>query len=144
MLNRLLRRFRGDTHPVTEAWVERRLASTRLYTTLSADRVASLRTTFPRQVTGTIAAAERFVRHEFDLLGSGPFVPVDPDRPVRDGYTPIDWYLDPVRHLRFPRGVPHKDWKLYEMRPGNADVKYPGTRALPALGHARPGIRAHR
>src|SRR5207245_2538577 len=31
----------------------------------------------------------------------------------------------PVRALRFPRGVPHKEWKLYEMRPANADVKYP-------------------
>ena len=93
----------------------------------------------------TIAAAERVLRHEFDLLGSGPFVPVDPDRPARDGYTPIDWYLDPVRRLRFPRGVPHKQWNLYEMRPGNADVKYPvGAGALPALGDARPGVPAHR
>jgi uncharacterized heparinase superfamily protein len=70
-------------------------------------------------------SAERILRHEFDLLGSGPFVPVDPDRPATLGYTPIDWYLDPVRRLRFPRGVPFKEWKLYEMRPGNADVKYP-------------------
>ena len=72
-----------------------------------------------------MAAAGRILRHEFDLLGSGPFIPVDPDRPSRDGYAPIDWYADPVRRLRFPRGVPHKEWKLYEMRPGNADVKYP-------------------
>jgi hypothetical protein len=52
-------------------------------------------------------------------------VPADPDRPAREGYSPIDWYTDPVRRLRFPRGVPHKQWKLYEMRPANADVKYP-------------------
>src|SRR5262249_47234580 len=73
----------------------------------------------------TIAAAERVLRHEFDLLGSGPFTPRDPSRPARDGYVPIDWYLDPVRALRFPTGIPHKQWNLLEMRPANADVKYP-------------------
>ena len=52
-------------------------------------------------------------------------MPVDPDRRPVNGYAPIDWYLDPVRQLRFPRGVPHTEWKLYEMRPANADVKYP-------------------
>jgi hypothetical protein len=121
----LLRRLRGDVHPVTDAWIDRRLASTRLYSTLHGERLAELRGTFPRAVDGTIAAAQRFLRHEFDLLGSGPFLPIDPDRPARDGYAPIDWYLDPVRNLRFPTGVPHKEWKLYEMRPRNADVKYP-------------------
>ena len=25
-----------------------------------------------------------------------------------DGYQPIDWYLDPIAGLRFPRGVPYK------------------------------------
>jgi hypothetical protein len=125
VFERLLRRFRGGAHPVTESWVERRLAATRLYSTLPADRVMALRQSCPCRADAAIAAAERTLRHEFELLGSGPFMPIDPDRPARDGYTPIDWYLDPVRSLRFPRGVPHKEWKLYEMRPGNADVKYP-------------------
>jgi hypothetical protein len=125
VLQRLLRRVRGNAHPITDAWVDRRLDSTRLYTTLSTERIVALRLAFPRQTAGTVGSADRYVRHEFDLLGSGPFVPIDPDRPSRDGYTPIDWYLDPVRQLRFPRGVPHKQWKLYEMRPGNSDVKYP-------------------
>jgi hypothetical protein len=80
---------------------------------------------FPERVPQTIRAAERVLRHEFDLLGSGPYRPVDPDRPARNGYTPIDWYLDPLRSLRFPRGVPCKQWNLLEMRPANADVKYP-------------------
>ena len=79
----------------------------------------------PKHVAQVIAAAERTTRHEFDLLGSGPFKPVDPERPAIGSYEPIDWYLDPVRRLRFPTGVHHKAWKLYEMRPGNADVKYP-------------------
>ena len=125
MFQRLLRRVRGNAHPITDAWVARRLASARLYTTLSTERISALRSTFPREAAGTVDSAERYMRHEFDLLGSGPFVPIDPDRPSRDGYAPIDWYLDPVRRLRFPRGVPHKQWKLYEMRPGNSDVKYP-------------------
>jgi hypothetical protein len=80
------------------------------------------------------------MRHEFNLLGSGSFVSRDPDRPSRGGYTPIDWSLDPVRGLRFPGGVHHKQWNLYEMRPGNADVKYPWELAraqhLAALGQA--------
>ena len=103
----------------------RRLSDTRLYSTLPADRVGALRRRCPRRAEAAIAAAERAVLHEFELLGSGPFVSIDPDRAVRGGYTPIDWYFDPVRRLRFPRGVPYKQWKLYEMRPANADVKYP-------------------
>ena len=126
MLSALFRRLKGEPrHPVTPAWVELRLAQTRLYSTPSVDRIQRLRRECASRVTATVAAAERILRHEFDLLGSGPFVPADPDRPVRDGYVPIDWYLDPVRKLRFPRGVPYKEWKLYEMRPANADVKYP-------------------
>ncbi len=106
-------------------WVPKRLASPALYSSIGADDVARLRRAYPARADATVRAAERVLRHEFDMLGSGPFVPVDPDRPVRDGYTPIDWYLDPVRKLRFPRGVPYKEWKLYEMRPANADIKYP-------------------
>ena len=46
----------------------------------------------------------------------GPFVPRDPDRAAIGPYQPLDWYLDPVQQLRFPSGVPYKEWKLYEMR----------------------------
>ena len=140
MFERIFQRFARPAHPVTPSWIERRLASVRLYSTPPAERVARLRESCPRQTAGTVAAATRYLKHEFDLLGSGPFTPVDPDRPARDGYTPIDWYLDPVRELRFPRGVPYKDWKLYEMRPANADVKYPWELArcqhFAALGQA--------
>ena len=80
----------------------------------------------PEIAARTIQAAERVLRHEFDLLGSGPFVPRDPDRPAgAAGYMPIDWTLDPVRNLRFRNNVPFKDWRLYEMRPGLADIKHP-------------------
>ncbi len=47
------------------------------------------------------------------------------DATLADGYRPIDWYLDPVQHLRFPERVPYQEWNLLEMRPGLADVKFP-------------------
>jgi len=139
VLKRLWRRL-AASHPVDASWVTRHLESTGLYSSLRSGRLAELRRRIPAGVAATTAAAERVLRHEFALLGSGPFVPVDPDRADRDGYRPIDWYLDPVRRLRFPRGIPHKEWKLYEMRPGNADVKYPWELARcqhwPVLGQA--------
>ena len=109
----------------TTEWSRRRRTAPAVYAGLPPQSVARACERDGARADGTVAAAERFLLHEFDLLGSGPFVPNDPDRPPRDGYQPIDWYLDPVRRLRFPRGVPYREWKLYEMRPGNADVKYP-------------------
>jgi hypothetical protein len=109
----------------TIAWCRRRRLAGALYVGMPAEALATLQRRDAERTRATIAAAERVVRHEFDLLGSGPYVPIDPDRTARAGYTPIDWYLDPVRQLRFPRGVPHKQWNLLEMRPANADVKYP-------------------
>ena len=108
-----------------DGWLARRRLGARLYTEEAAPHLAALAARMPDAVRGTIAAAEGFLAHRFDLLGSGEFAPHDPERPARDGYRPIDWYLDPVRGLRFPRGVPHKEWDLSAMRPGNADVKYP-------------------
>lgn len=110
-------------------WLARRRSSPRQYIELALPHLPALRAALPEAVEATVAAAEGFVQHRFDLLGSGPYVPVDPDRPTLDGYRPIDWYLDPVRALRFPRGVPYKEWRLYEMRPANADVKYPWEQA---------------
>jgi len=106
-------------------WLERRRETKRQYVEAVLPYLDALREREPKAVEATIAAAEDVLAHRFDLLGSGPFVPVDPDRTALDGYRPIDWHLDPVRRLRFPRGIPHKEWKLLEMRPGNADVKYP-------------------
>jgi hypothetical protein len=106
-------------------WIARRRATPMTYALSDLLGVAALKAAMPDHAAALVAAADRAVRHEFNLLGSGPFVPLDPDRAAVDGYQPIDWYLDPVRGLRFPRGVHHKAWKLYEMRPGNADVKYP-------------------
>lgn len=127
MLKRWLSTLRRTAEPGPDfaSRVPDRLRTPALYSSLSSEAVESLRRAHPARVEAVVLAAERILRHEFDLLGSGPFVPRDPDRPARGGYAPIDWYLDPVRHLRFPRGVPYKEWKLYEMRPQNADVKYP-------------------
>jgi hypothetical protein len=106
-------------------WIRARLDAPVLYSTLSGEAIARLRQRQSSRVDATIAAAEKILRHDFDLLGSGTFRPVDPDRRAVGPYAPIDWYLDPVRGLRFPRGIPYKEWRLYDMRPGNADIKYP-------------------
>jgi hypothetical protein len=106
-------------------WNAQRRSRPITYAGADAVVLAKLREEMPRHTADLIAAADRTMRHEFNLLGSGWFVPSDPARRQKDGYQPIDWYLDPVRALRFPGGVPHTQWNLYEMRPGNADVKYP-------------------
>lgn len=107
------------------AWISRRRAAGATYADLDLATIALVLEAMPERVSAIVAAADRAVRHEFKLLGSGPFVPADPDRPAVNAYQPIDWYLDPVRGLRFPGGIHHKAWNLYEMRPANADVKYP-------------------
>jgi hypothetical protein len=117
----------GDTHAAgtsTSEWIHARLARASSYAEIPDAALDRLRRD-PLQMSATVAAADRVLRHEFDLLGSGPFTSVDPERPPSGAYRPIDWYFDPVQQLRFPRGVPYKAWKLYEMRPGTADVKHP-------------------
>lgn len=81
---------------------------------------------FPNQIIQLKEQAEIIRQHRFDLLGSGSCLYLDDQRPpTSSGYRPIHWFLDPVRQLAFPRGVPHKEWNLFAMRPGNADIKYP-------------------
>lgn len=110
-------------------WLSRRRRETRLYPAPARDESRRLSSRFPKQSSYVVGAADRILKHEFDMLGSGAFVPVDPGRPSRASghsvYTPIDWYLDPVQGLRFPERVPHQQWNLLEMRPGLADVKFP-------------------
>src|SRR5262245_24490756 len=120
--------FAGDLAAAgvsNDAWCRRRRSTSALYSTIRADAITLLRRRHADRVAATVEAASRVRRHEFELLGSGPYDARDPDRPSRNGYVPIDWYLDPVRRLRFPRGVPYQQWNLYEMRPANADIKYP-------------------
>lgn len=100
-------------------------ADRRLYSSLQDETLDRLNRQHGDLVRRTCDAADRVVAHEFNLLGSGPFTPVDPDRAARHGYQPIDWYLDPVQGLRFPERIPIAKWNLLEMRPGLADVKFP-------------------
>lgn len=110
----------GDS---VDRWLAR--LQPRLYSSLSDDRIERLRSEHPAQVRATVDAADRIAAHRFQLLGSEPFVPVDPGRDAGGPYRPIDWYLDPVQRLRFPERVPIERWNLMEMRPGLADVKFP-------------------
>jgi len=121
ILTELRRRFGRPPAVHVARWKTAR----RLYGDVNDREVADLARRHPGRAAATIDAAERVCRHEFALLGSGVFVPADPDRPSNGEYEPIDWYLDPVRRLQFPRGIPHKKWDLYAMRPGLADIKYP-------------------
>lgn len=109
-----------------EQWFDGLDTEAACYVELSPPAVARLAARSPAAAAATLAAADRILAHEFDLLGSGPFVPTDPERSVRaSGYRPIDWYWDPVSRLRFSRGVPIGEWDLYKMRPGLADIKLP-------------------
>ena len=69
-------------------------------------------------------SADLVMQHKFDLLGSGPYQPIDETRRA-GAYVPINWAYDPVRDVSFPNSVPCKDWDLFGMRPGQADIKFP-------------------
>ena len=107
------------------AWLTRRRHEPRQFCEHALDSIQSLSDSTPEERQDALDAAEAIMLHRFDLLGSGCFTPVDPGRSCKDGYTPIDWFFDPVRKLRFPTDVPHKAWNLFAMRPVNADIKYP-------------------
>jgi hypothetical protein len=131
----------ADAGLTAESWVARRIQRPALYVRVDADRLAGLREAHPRLACATLDAAERVLRHEFDLLGSGPYIPDDRTRTVHaDGYRPIDWYLDPVSRLRFPSDVPVTEWDFAKHRPEGADIKLPWelSRAQhwPTLGQA--------
>src|SRR5690349_13115614 len=101
-------------------WLGRRKTAPRQAIELALALVPALKERDPQRTQRLRSECERILKHEFDLLGSGPFSSVDRERPARpSGYRPIDWYADPVRNLHFRRDVPFKEWKLYEMRPAN-------------------------
>ena len=108
------------------AWFDRRRNESRQFTEVALSHRADLHEAARHEVETALEIARDIRAHSFNFLGSGPFVPVDPDRLIGlSGYQPIDWFLDPVRNLRFPKDVPHKYWDLHKMRPLNADIKYP-------------------
>lgn len=123
------------------SWLKERRQSRRTYTEIDEQHLGFVKKALPHQLQHAVASAEQALLHRFDLLGSGSYEAVDPERSARSsGYQPIDWYLDPVRKVRFPRGIPIKEWKLYEMRPKDADIKFPWELArcqhFAALGQA--------
>ncbi len=132
----------ADAGTTAGEWTARRLSQGRALRERQRRRARrACGRTIPILVQATIDAASRVLRHEFDLLGSGPYTPDDPDRPAdASGYRPIDWYLDPVSGLRFPRGVPLASWNFEQMRPARADIKLPWELARcqhwPLLGQA--------
>lgn len=124
-----------------EDWFYTRRARRWCYVDLPPSSLEQLKTHRVDQVKACLRSAERIMRHEFNLLGSGPYRPIDPDRPSRpSGYRPIDWRLDPVAGKRFPGGFFHRDWNAETMRPGLADIKLPWELARcqhwPCLGQA--------
>jgi len=120
-------------------WYNQRQSSNWLYVDVSPAVIKHLRSHFQELVSETITTADKILAHQFNLLGSGDYIPLDPDRSETPycsantlsasspspSYHPIDWYLDPITKLRFPQGIPHKQWNLLEMRPGSADIKLP-------------------
>jgi hypothetical protein len=107
-------------------WYEKSKFSSWLYIDLSSTCTEFLKENYPELVSHTITQANKIVRHQFNLLGSGNYVPSDLERSLDlDSYQAIDWYLDPISNLRFPQGIPHQQWDLFIMRPGNADIKLP-------------------
>lgn len=113
----------GDLDPAS--WFAGLRAFPRLFPAASTEAVERLHKEMPAQAAITIDVAERILRHEFNLLGSGPYQLIDSERTTGNGYLPIDWNLDPVSGLRFPSGIHYKSWDLWKMRPGMADVKLP-------------------
>src|SRR5262249_1846309 len=106
-------------------WIEAR-RDPRMHVSAARDSVAAYLALHPERARACTVDADRILRHEFDLLGSGSFKPRCPHRPSRaTGYEPLHWMLDPVRGLRFPEGFSYSEWDLDRDRPGNADVKYP-------------------
>jgi hypothetical protein len=90
----------------------------------AVDRERLLRD-YPRLCDRIRTSADAAVEHRFNLLGSGPYQPVDPERRERGGYHPIDWAIDPVCGARFPNTQPSAGCDIAAIRPPAADIKRP-------------------
>lgn len=72
-----------------------------------------------------LRSANAALRHEFDLLGSGPFVPIAAEPAAGGGYRRIDWALDPVTGQRFPNNLPSESCSIGAICPPRSDIKRP-------------------
>ena len=99
--------------------------------TLPAETVSQSRSSIPRRPQPSWPPPITRIAHEFDLLGSGPFVPVDPGRAAARGYRPIDWYLDPVQQPALSRAACRtREWNLAR------DASWPGRHQV-SMGDGR-------
>ncbi len=90
----------------------------------AADNVSHVAEIAPVAAQSCLLSADLVLQHKFDLLGSGVYRPID-ERRISNDYLPINWAYDPVRDVSFPNSVPYKEWDLFAMRPGQADIKFP-------------------
>ena len=101
------------------------------------DAVVQQLKAIPGEVERIIAQADRLVRGEFDLLGSGP---VDMRRGKRGAGHRIDWNRDPISAERYASVFSQWRWSPFVMRRGTADVKGPWELSrcqhFPTLGQA--------
>lgn len=101
------------------------------------DEVVRQLRAIPGEAERIIAEADKLLRGEFDLLGSGP---VDMRRGKRGAGYRLDWNRDPISGERYAAVFSHWRWSPFVMRRGKADVKGPWelTRCqhFPTLGQA--------
>jgi hypothetical protein len=87
------------------------------------------RNRFPDKCQSVVEDADRIVRHEFDLLGSGP----------QSWGASIDWHFDPKSGYRWPKKF-YRDLFPVSSLANDADVKLPyelsRMQHLPTLGKA--------
>ena len=111
--------------PLTfDQWFERACDRSWHFFEAAGGAARDIATVAPEAAQNCLKSAELALQHKFDLLGSGTYQPIDKAR-AGDNYTPIDWAFDPVRGVSFPNTVPYKEWNLFAMRPGQADIKFP-------------------
>jgi hypothetical protein len=129
----------GSTLP---GWVSGRRSRPSTYFSTSAATRDVLRAHDEVRCTALRDTAERIRAHEFDLLGSGPFVPVDATRVTGEAleFVPIDWHLDPVARCRFSRELRQEEWTP-AARPEGSDIKRPWE--LGRCQHFLPLVQAY-
>ena len=72
------------------AWFQAHEKFSGVYGVVSSSYLARLRAEVPNEWDKSIEGANEILKHKFNLLGSGPFSPVDPERSsTATGYIPI-------------------------------------------------------
>lgn len=127
MLSRLKRLWRSADRPASSprprpANPRAFISGARIYGAI--DR-AHLERVSPDLALAVVRSADRALEHRFNLLGSGPYEPVDAQRAWSPEYRPIDWAWDPVAQARFPNTQPSTGCDIAAIRPPGGDIKRP-------------------